>query len=83
MQIPRAMNGSDFSSVTSTKNQKEEKKVSSKKVMISTDPPKESEEQQLYSILPEFMGELIYSDLLVKLLQYDNNLSSNQGMWRV
>ena len=77
------MNGSDFSSVTSTKNQKEEKKVSTKKIITSSDPPKENEDQQFYSILPEFMGQLIYSDLLAKLMAYDNNLSSNQGLWRV
>ncbi|MFS8159897.1 MAG: hypothetical protein ACMG6E_06750 [Candidatus Roizmanbacteria bacterium] len=32
--------------------------------------------------LPEYTSEIIYSDLLSKLLLYDQNISNLKGLWR-
>eukprot|EP00347_Sterkiella_histriomuscorum_P008191 403346032 len=73
-----------FTSVYSTKNSKEEKKGGgSKKILLSVfEPPKEEENINQNPLLPEYINELIFSDLLAKILIFDQNLSNNPGLWR-
>ncbi len=79
--MPKGAIGSDFTSVTSTKNSKEEKKSQKKIQQLIIEPPKEVEEN-LLPLLPEHISELLYSDLLSKLVIYDQNLMAIQGKWR-
>jgi hypothetical protein len=50
-------------------------------------PESEKNEQEVTSpknaiTLPEYSSEVIYSDLLSKLLLYDQNISNLKGLWR-
>jgi hypothetical protein len=42
----------------------------------------ESNNNNVYFILPEYSIEIVYSDLLSKILTYDANLSNCPGLWR-
>lgn len=77
----------DFSTATTAiKGSKEEKKGGSKKTPLIVEPPKEEENGNAFFnsyVLPEYANEILFMDLLEKLLVYDKNMSNQHGLWKL
>jgi hypothetical protein len=85
LSLPKSSKESDFTSIFSTRNSKEEKKGHKKISAILFEASKDEENSNNMNnspLLPEYINELIFSDLLGRLLVYDTNLFNNHGLWR-
>lgn len=77
----------DFTAASvAIKSSKEEKKVGSKKIPVIVEPPKDEESGNAFFnsyVLPEYGTELLFMDLLEKLLVYDKNMQNQHGLWKL